>query len=249
MSLHFTLISNSRCKIIWVEREIYDTATSLLSLTMRENPIVADNGSSMWELCADKYRVYGLPDSATNVSTEFRTPPHSSASTFNTPPLVKIKIEPSIHIVIHPSDSSDGNEPPVSTPIHKPSPSSLSSTFVTPAFVSPLPPSPVKPVISILQYLRTLASMPGRKNILKKLDYDTLHIEVVNFLPPRFDGNNMFVLPFVGVSSSHSKAKSMDGMDKRYDGHIWIKTQTTNITNVLGLVFFIVHLRVPPRVS
>jgi hypothetical protein len=91
--------------------------------------------------------------------------------------------------------------------------------------------------------------MPGRKNILKKLDYDTLHIEVVNFLPPRFDGNNMFVLPFVGVSSSHSKAKSMDGMDKRYDGHIWIKTQTTNITNVLGLVFFIVHLRVPPRVS
>ena len=29
----------------------------------------------------------------------------------------------------------------------------------------------------------------------------------------------------------------MDGMDKRYDGHVWTKTQTTNINNDLGLVF------------
>jgi hypothetical protein len=79
--------------------------------------------------------------------------------------------------------------------------------------------------------------MPGRKNILKKLDYDTLQIQEVNFLPPRFDGNQMFVLPPVGVSSSHTKAKSMDGMDKRYDGHVWTKTQTTNITNDMGLAF------------
>jgi hypothetical protein len=79
--------------------------------------------------------------------------------------------------------------------------------------------------------------MPGRKNILKKLDYDTLQIEEVNFLSPRFDGNRMFVLPLVSISSSQTKAKSMDGMGKRYDGHIWTKTQTTNITNDLGLVF------------
>ena len=79
--------------------------------------------------------------------------------------------------------------------------------------------------------------MPGRKNILKKLDYDILQIEEVNFLPPRFDGNRMFVFPPVGVPYSHTKAKSMDGMDKRYNGHVWTKTQTTNITNDLGLVF------------
>ena len=66
--------------------------------------------------------------------------------------------------------------------------------------------------------------MPARKNILKKLDYDTLQMEEVNFLPPRFDGNRMFVLPPVGGSSSHTKAKSMDGMDKCYDGHVWTKT-------------------------
>ena len=43
--------------------------------------------------------------------------------------------------------------------------------------------------------------MPSRKNILKNLDYDTLQIKEVNFLPPRFDGNHMFnvvnTLPFV----------------------------------------------------
>jgi hypothetical protein len=170
--------------------------------------------------------VYGFPDPSTNVSTEFRTPPHSSVSTFNTLPLVKVNIEPGIHTVIHLFDSSDGDEPPVSTTIHNPSPSSLPSTFVTPAFVSPLPPSLAKPPISILQCLRTFASMPGRKNIPKKLDYyDTLHIEVVNFLPPRFEGNRMFVLSPVGVLPSHTNAKSMDGMNKRYDGHVWTLTQ------------------------
>ena len=198
----------------------YDTATSLLSLTMRENPRVANNESSMWELCANKYKVYDLPDPSTNVSTKLCTPPHSSASTFNIPPLVKVKIEPDLHTVIHLSDSSDGDEPLVSTPIHKPSPSSLCSTFVTPPLVSLLPQSPAKAPISILQCLRTLVSMPGRKNILKKLDYHTLHIELVKFMPPRFDGNRMFVLPPIGVSSSHTKAKSMDGMDKCYDGHV-----------------------------
>ena len=45
------------------------------------------------------------------------------------------------------------------------------------------------------QCLRAFASMHGRKNILKKLDYDTLQIVEVNFLPPPFDGDLMFVLP------------------------------------------------------
>jgi hypothetical protein len=181
--------------------------------------------------------VYGLPGPCTNVSMQFRTPPHSSASTFHTPPLVKVKIEPSTDPVIHLSDSSDGDEPPVSTPIHKPSPSSLRSNFVSPSLVSPLPPSPSTPPVSIVQSLRALSTMPGSKNILKKLDYNTLRIEEVNFVPPRFDGNVMFVLPPIGVSAFLTKAKSMDGMDKRYDGHVWTKTQTTNITNAMGLSF------------
>lgn len=64
--------------------------------------------------------------------------------------------------------------------------------------------------------------MPNRKNILKKFNYDTLQIEKVNFFHSHFDGNRMFVLAHAGIMSSHVKAKSMDNMDKRYNGHVWI---------------------------
>jgi hypothetical protein len=115
-SLHLSIRFSLQDSTIWVEREIYDSASLLLSLTMRENPRVADNGSSIWELCAGKYRVYGLPCPSPHVATTFHTPPHSSASTFNTPPQVKVKIEPGMHTIIDLSDSSDGDIPPVSTP-------------------------------------------------------------------------------------------------------------------------------------
>jgi hypothetical protein len=62
--------------------------------------------------------------------------------------------------------------------------------------------------------------MPGSKNVLKKIDYDKLKIQEVNHLPPRFDGTQLFVLPAVEVSSSQTRAKSLDGMDKQYDGHV-----------------------------
>ena len=39
--------------------------------------------------------------------------------------------------------------------------------------------------------------MPSRKNILKKLYYNTLWIEEVNFLPPRCDGDLIFTPQFV----------------------------------------------------
>ena len=58
---------------IWVKRKIYDPLTSLLSSTMREDPIVADNGSFVWELPAGRYRVYGLPESRPHISTEIHT--------------------------------------------------------------------------------------------------------------------------------------------------------------------------------
>jgi hypothetical protein len=143
-SFHLSIRFSLQDSIIWVEREIYDSASLLLSLTMRENPRVADNGSSIWELSAGKYRVYGLPCPSPHVATTFRTPPHSSAFTFNTLPQVKVKIEPGMHTIIDLSDSSDGDIPPISTPINMPSPSSFPSSFVTPSLLSPHPPSPPK---------------------------------------------------------------------------------------------------------
>lgn len=130
LSIRFSLLDSS----VWVEREIYDPLTSLLSSTMRENPILADNDSSVWELSAGKYRVYGVPQSRPQVSTEIRTSPYSSASTFTTPPSVRVKIEPGIHTVINLSDSSDCDEPVHSAHTVEPSSSSLRPPSKTPLF-------------------------------------------------------------------------------------------------------------------
>ena len=77
--------------------------------------------------------------------------------------------------------------------------------------------------------------MPGSKSVFKKIDNDKIKIQEVNHFPTRFDGTQLFVLPAPEISSSQSRAKSMDGMDKQYDVHIWTKNQTTNITNDVGL--------------
>ena len=47
----------------------------------------------------------------------------------------------------------------------------------------------------------------------------------------------MFVFPPASSTAAQSKAKLMKGMDKRYDGHLWMKTMTTNISNNLSLSF------------
>ena len=82
-----------------------------------------------------------------------------------------------------------------------------------------------------------LVFISDSKNVLKKIHYDKIKIQEVNRLPPRFNGTQLFVLPAPEVSSSLSRSRSMDGMDNQYDGHVWTKTQTTNITNDAGLVF------------
>ena len=131
-SFHLCIRNSLHDASIWVERKIYDPFTSLLSSTMRENPILADNGPSVWELAAGKYRVYNLSESWPHVSTEIRTLLNLSASIFNHPPAKCVKIEPGIHTIIHLFNSSDGDDPAHSTFKVEPSSSSLRPPYVTP---------------------------------------------------------------------------------------------------------------------
>jgi hypothetical protein len=75
------------------------------------------------------------------------------------------------------------------------------------------------------------------KKILKKIDYSMIRHERVEYLPAVFDGAVIFELSPAGHMAARSQAKSMQGMDKRYDGHVWTKTITTNIANDFGLSF------------
>ena len=85
----------------WVECEIYDPLTSLLSFTMRENFILADNGSMVWELAASTYRIYGILESQPHVSTLILTFSYAIASILNTPLTIRVKIEFGVHTVTH----------------------------------------------------------------------------------------------------------------------------------------------------
>ena len=141
-SLHLRIMFSLQNSTIWVEHKIYGSATSLLSLTMRENSRVADNGSSMWVLNTGKYRLYGLPYSCTNVSTEIRTPLHSSSSILNTPLVVQVKIEPGIHTIIHlipPMVMSPHYPLPFTSHLHPPSTPPLLSHLFCVFFLHPLP--------------------------------------------------------------------------------------------------------------
>ena len=49
LSFHLIITFSLQDNTIWIEREIYDIAISLLSFAMRGNPRVAVNESSMWD--------------------------------------------------------------------------------------------------------------------------------------------------------------------------------------------------------
>jgi hypothetical protein len=232
LSIRFSLKPNT----IWVEREIFHPDTGLLVHIFHETSKVTVNGNVVWELGEGKYRVHGWPDSQTTLNTEILTPLRSSTAAFSTPPVISVKIEPGLDNVIDLSDSSTEDVPVQheDVSVHDSPHLFPSSAYVTSSLSLSVPsptsiPSTSNPPQPIVQCLRRLGSMPGSKNVLKNIDYDKLQIHVVNHLPPRFDGTQLFVLPAAEVSSSQSRAKSLDGIDKQYDGHVWTKTQTTNI--------------------
>jgi hypothetical protein len=72
-SIHLGMRFLLQDSTIWVEREIYDSITSLLSFTIRENPRVADNISSMWVLNAQLTNNKMLNATSVNFSTTRRT--------------------------------------------------------------------------------------------------------------------------------------------------------------------------------
>ena len=90
---------------------------------------------------------------------------------------------------------------------------------------------------SAVTCLKRLAGRPNTKNVLKNMDYASVPHQVVDFLPSIYNGDIIFELPPVAARATSSKAKSLQGMDKKYDGHCWCFTKTSNISNDMGLTF------------
>ena len=246
LSIRFKLLASS----VWIEHEFLDPVTLEISHTITELSTHSEDGSTLWNLHSSKYCVYGVAHSQMLSSTEVLASSRSFTHTFSIPPVVPIKVELGLDPIINLSDSSDDERcvlPKVdpSPQVPSASPVPLPSDLQIPS--SEVPESSVKQPCSIIESLRRLANMPSSKNVLKKLDYDSLQTVHAKFLPPRFDGDVMFVLPPINNLALYTKAKSMDGMDKRYNGHVWTKTLTINISNNLNLTFclsiYVAHLQ------
>jgi hypothetical protein len=226
----------------------------------------SDKEGFYWLLHPGQYRAYGLAPETVAASTEILAP-MSDGSTVQLPlsradshqssdqgrsvtnimmKLRNVKQEP-VEPLIDLTSESDGDTRSTSRACQHPSklvsfpsssntPSGTRTPANTPTSSSwSLP--PVFPVssecLSVMQCLRKLSSVPRCRNELAQIDFDAVEYHKVKFLPTKFDGNVVFELPPCRGSAN----SSMEGMDKRYDGHAWCRTLTSNIHNNLGLKF------------
>jgi hypothetical protein len=235
-SLRLSLRFGITKEFMYIDEEVYDAQSGDLVQTIRQSP-VCDVDSIQWLLNAGRYRVYNVSDSVMAASMELVTPHCSSTSTVQLTPATRVKVEHAEELITILSDDSNGNSPTVAL--------SMTSPLVN----SPLPESSQKSPIplsyplfhighqkslSIVDSLKRIRASKGARNVFKTLDFDSLDIQRVQFLPPTFHGDVLFELPLVDTSDPFHM---MHGMDKRHDGHAWTKIVTSNIKSDMSLMF------------
>jgi hypothetical protein len=204
--------------------------------------------SSFCSLRTDTGHLDSIQPSWPHPRTLYRSPQICPVSS---PPLLhSVKLEKPDNLVNLSSDSSEGALPnvlpptPVAhTPVSNSKCSEHSKSVFTPVGSSghsnlsrPLCHPNTREYPNIMQCLRRLASFPGSRNKLDSLDYDKVPYHKVQYLPPSYIGDIIFELLPSCVSASTSK-NTMDSLDKRFDGHAWCRTITSNIHNSQGLAF------------
>ena len=232
---------------IYIEEEVLsklgEVHKSILQLSFR------DDEGQLWLLPPRRYRAFGINAALMAASTDLVLQP-SYMSSIQTPLLHLMKLESSDNLVNLFSDSSEGglpNIPPPTPAIHTPISNSkyneYSKFVFTPIsssgqskFSQPPCHSNICEYSNAMQYLRSLASFPRSRNKLASIDYDKFPYYKVQYLPPSYNDNVIFESPPSCVSTSTSK-NTMDIKDKRFDGHTWCCTITSNIHNNQDLTF------------
>jgi len=74
---------------------------------------------------------------------------------------------------------------------------------------------------NIIELLKTMSLTLHVSFELKSLDYGPITIEFMNCFPTKFNGDILFELSLVRRSLGQSE--QLQGMDKKYNGHVWCK--------------------------
>jgi hypothetical protein len=233
--------------LIYIEEEVLSKSDkidrTILQLSFR------DDEGQLWLLPPSRYRAFGLNAALMVASTDLISQ-LSDMSSIQPLLLHSVKLEKPDNLVNLSNDSSEGalpNAPPPTPVIHIPVGNSKysehSKSVFTPVGSSghsnlSRPPCHLntREYPNVMQCLRRLASFPGSRNKLATLNYDKIPYHKVQYLPPSYDGDVIFELPPSCAFASTSK-NTMDSMDKRFDGHIWCRTITSNIHNSQSLTF------------
>jgi hypothetical protein len=232
LSLRFQISED----FMFIDEEVYDTQSGDLIHTICKSPI-CHGDTKQWLLNAGRYRVYVVNDSVMAASTELVTPHRSSIGTVQLTPATWVKVEHAEELITILSDDSEGNSPAVASPIRSPlvNCSHLESSQRSPIPLSHPAPYIVYPTfVSVVESLKRIRASKGVMNVFKTLDFDTLDIQRVKFLPPTFNGDVFFELPLVDMSGPFHM---MHGMDKLQDGHARTKIVTSNIKSDMSLTF------------
>ena len=169
-------------------------------------------------------------------STELVTPHRSSIGTVQLTSASRVKLEHADELITILSDDSDDNSPTIVLPMNSPlvnSPLRESIQNSPSPLNRPAPHVVCSTSSCTVDSLKRIRAIKGVRNVFKALDFDTLDIQRVKFLPPTFNGDVFFELPAVGKSGSFHM---MHGMDN-HDGHAWTKTVTSNIKSDVSLTF------------
>ena len=203
----------------------------------------------LWNLCRGSFKVYGVSDAqmSRHAYSAVMTPPDESGDTVLVPGLGTLS-NPSIHIhsdtedeevsdinlgeSIHPFKSQESVHPNVSGPLPSRSKQSPSVSLGKPPVHSSS-----RTVRSILAHVRRTCNRKGSRSELARINFDSLELNQVKYLPPKYDGDMIFELPPIPEEIPTQFGGGLDGMSKQYDGHAWCRTMTTNIKNDFGLTY------------
>ena len=231
LALRFHMIGDS----IYIDQNIYNPELGVLSHTIGQTPTSSSTGRT-WRLLPGKFTAYGLKV-CVQADSEDLCHLYPSSSTLQTATILRdVKVERTDPHITLLSDDSDSEPSPVVKDGHESSHVSIRSTSRD-AQCTPSPAQVDTSFSFVMEFLRALRMLKGSRNVLSRLDYDTIPAYVVQTLPPKFNGDVIFELPPVSMSHMSTYAKGMSRMDKRHDGHVWSKMVTTNITNSQGFTF------------
>ena len=91
--------------------------------------------------------------------------------------------------------------------------------------------------IRIYDLIVAMGNKRNAKNDFRAADLGSFEHKNVKYFPSQFNGNAIFELPLLQAPKLGGKGR-LEGMDRRYDGHCWTETATSNLSdNGAGLQF------------